>query len=91
MESDPALIRPDCIVILDPPAALYADVVIIVFPAHPEGDYPVGFSDPAQYLRLMIFLLVQEELEYIPCNFAYSLNEFGLARIALFNTCHKAF
>src|SRR3546814_849647 len=38
MEADAALIRADGVVVLDAPAALDANIVIVVLPANPEGD-----------------------------------------------------
>ena len=91
VETDPALIGADRVVILHPPATLHADLALIVFPAHPERDHTVGFADPAQDLIFVILRLVGNEIENVFGNFLHRLNEFGLAGIVLAHIANERF
>ena len=82
VEADPALIGPDRIVVLDPVAALDADMIIVVLPDDAEADHPVRLGDAPQDLPAVIFLLVLDELENVLCDLGHGLDEFGLAGIA---------
>src|SRR3546814_6366834 len=82
MEADAALIRADGVVVLDAPAALDANIVIVVLPANPEGDDPIRLGYAAQDLPAVIFLLVLDEVENVLGHFLDRLDEFRLGRIA---------
>ena len=82
VEADAALVRADGIVVLHAPAALHADIALVVLPADAEADHPVGLGDAAQDLVLVILLLVLDEVEDVLRNFLNRLHELGLARVA---------
>src|SRR5690606_22910935 len=46
VEPQPALVRAERAVVLDPVAAVDADPVLVVEPRHPEDDLAFGFDDP---------------------------------------------
>ncbi len=89
VEANAALIWPNRIVVLHAPAALHANILVIIFPAHAERDDPVRFGDPAQDLVVVIFLLVGNEFVDILRNFLHSLDKFGLTNIAFLDAFHK--
>ena len=78
VEADAALVRADGIVVLDTPAALDANIAIIVFPADAERHDAVGFGNAPQYLLRVIFFLVGDEIENIFRYFLNCLHELGL-------------
>src|SRR3546814_10722715 len=45
VKADSALVRPDGIVVLDPPAALDADIALVILPTDAKGHDPVGLGD----------------------------------------------
>ena len=47
VEPDAALVGADGVVVLHPPAALHADVVVVILPTHPERHDAVGLGDAA--------------------------------------------
>jgi hypothetical protein len=83
------LVGADRVVVLHPPAALDADVAGIVLPADPERDHPVRLGNPAQDLRLVILLLVGDEIEDVLGHFLHCLDEFVLMRVAPFDPFHE--
>ena len=91
VEADSALIGADRIVVLDPVAALDPDVALVVLPADPEGDDPVGLGHAPQDLGLVIFGLALGELEYVLGDLVDRLDEFGLVRVAALDAFHEAF
>ena len=82
VKADAALVGADGIVVLDPPAALDADVALVVLPAHAERDDAVGLGDAAQDLLAVIGFLLLDEVEDVLGDFLDRLAEFGLARVA---------
>jgi len=54
MKANAALVRANRIIVLHAPAALYADVALVVFPADPEADDAVRFCDAPQNLIFVI-------------------------------------
>jgi len=91
MEADAALVGADGIVVLHPPAALHADIALVVFPADAKAHHPVRFGDAAQDLILVIERLVPDEVENIVRDFMHGLDEFRLARIAAFDALDETF
>jgi hypothetical protein len=89
VESDSALVRADRIVVLHPVAALDPDIALVVLPADPERDHPVGLGHSPQDLRLMIFGLALGELEYVLGDFLDRLDEFGLTGVAPLDPVHE--
>ncbi len=89
VETDAALIGSDRIVVLDAPAALDADIAVVVLPADAEGHDPVGFGDAPQYLLRVIFFLVGDEVENVLRHFLHRLHELGLPRIAPLHAFHE--
>src|SRR3546814_11931848 len=63
VKADSALVRPDGIVVLDPPAALDADIALVILPTDAKGHDPVGLGDAPQDLLRVIFFLVGDEVE----------------------------
>ena len=90
MEADAALVRADGVVVLHPPAALHADIALVVFPADAEADHPVRLGDAAQDLVLVVLFLVLDEVEDVLGDFLDRLDEFGLARIAALHAMDEA-
>ena len=90
VETDAALVRPDGVVVLHAPAALDADVALVVFPANTERNDAVGFGNAAQDLRFMVFFLAAHEFEDVLGDFSHRLYEFWLARITLLHPIDKA-
>ena len=91
MEADAALVGTDGVVVLHPPAALHADVVLVVFPADAEADDPVGLGDAAQDLVFVIGRLALDEVENVRGDFMHRLDEFGLAGIAALDAFDEGF
>ena len=89
VEAQAALVGADGVVVLDPPAALDPDVAVVVLPADPEADDPVGLGHPPQDLVLVVLLLVGDEVEDVLGDLVDRLDELGLARVASLDTRHE--
>jgi hypothetical protein len=81
VETDTAFVGADGVVVLDPPAALHADIALVVLPADPKADHAIRLGDAAQDLVAVIVFLVLDEVEDVLGHFLHGLSEFGLARI----------
>ena len=86
METDTTLIRADRVVVLDPPAALHSNIVIIVFPADTKAHYSVGLCDAAENLILVVFNLVLDVVEYVLSDFLDCLDILRLAWVTPLHT-----
>ena len=89
MEADTTLVGADCVVVLYAPAALYADVAFVIFPANAEADYPIGFGNPPQDLILVVFFFVGDEVKNVFRDFLDRLLKLWLSRIALLDAFHE--
>jgi hypothetical protein len=89
VKADAAFIGSDGVVVLHTPAALDADIVVVVFPADAERYDAVGFGNAPQYLFAMIAFLVGEEVENILGHLLHRLDELGLARVAFLHALHE--
>ena len=89
METQPALIRADRIVVLHPKPALDANIAIVIFPADPKADHPVGLAHPAQNLLAVIFGIFGDHRRDVLGYFTHRLNEFALVGIAVFKIFEK--
>ena len=54
VEPEPAFVRSDGAVHLDSVAAVDLDLTVIVDPAHPEHDHPLGLDEPLEDLHLAV-------------------------------------
>ena len=89
MKADAPFVRPDRIVVLDAPAALHANIAVIVLPADAKGHHPVWLGNAAQNLLRVVFLLVGNEAENVLGDFLHRLDEFGLVWVAPRDPCHE--
>jgi len=89
METEASFIGPDCVVVLDAPASLDANLAFVVFPADPEADDAIGFRDAAKDLVLVVLDLVLDEVENVFRDFLDGLMKLGLARIPSANPRHE--
>jgi hypothetical protein len=83
VEAQATFVGADRVVVLHPPAAVDADVVVVVLPRHPEADHPIGLRDAAQDLVVVVLLFVLDELEDVLGHLLDRLDELGLTRVAL--------
>ena len=90
VKADAALVRADGVVVLHAPAALDADVALVVLPADAEADHPVGLGNAAQDLVLVILLLVLDEVEDVLRNLLHRLDELRLPRVAPLDALDEA-
>jgi hypothetical protein len=90
VEADAALVRADRIVVLDAPAALHADIVVVVLPDDAERHHSIRLGDAAQDLIFVIERLILDELEDILRHLLHRLCEFRLAWIAALHAFHEA-
>ncbi len=91
VEPESALVRPDRVVVLHSPAALHADVAVVVLPADPEADDTIGLGDAPEDLVLVVLGLVCDELEDVLGNLADGLDELGLAGVSTIHPVHEPF
>jgi hypothetical protein len=89
VKADAALVRPNGIVVLHPPAALDADIPRIILPAHPETEHTIRLGNPAEDLLAVVSLLIGHKVENILGDLTHCLDEFSLAGIPAFDACHE--
>ena len=90
VKPDAALVGADGVVVLHPPAALHANIVVVILPAHPERHNTIRLGDAAQDLGFVIFRFVAYEVENILRHVGDGLHQFSLTRIAPLHPCDEA-
>jgi len=89
VKANAAFVGSDRVIVLNPPAALDTNVVVIVLPTNAKTHDPIGFNEAPQDLVLMIDFLVCDEIKDVLGDFPNRLHELRLSGIAFFDTFHE--
>ena len=89
MEAEAAFVRADRIVVLHTPAALHADIPVVVLPADAEAHHAVWLGDTPQDLFVVVDLPVGDVVEDIACHLVDGLLELWLSRVAPLQALHE--
>ena len=89
VEAQPALVRPDGAVHLDPESAVDPVRPLVVLPRHPEHEDALGLDDPLEDLRAPVFRpLLEDELKRLG-NLLDRLVKLGFGRVLGLDLCHQ--
>ena len=91
VEANAALVGADGVVLLNAEAAIDANVAVVVFPHHPEGDDAVRFGHPLEDHEVFVDLFVGDVGNDVHRHFVHRLVEFRLAGVAAADPLHELF
>ena len=81
MKSEPAFVRADRAVHLDPEAAIHVDLAGVVLPRHPEHDHAFRFNDSFEDFRFPVARIsIHHQGERLD-HFLHRLVKLGFARV----------
>src|SRR4051794_17399926 len=90
MKAEPAFVRPDRTVHLDPESAVDVELALVVLPWDAEHDDALRLNDALDYLGLLIFgVLIEDERERFDY-FLDGLVKLGFARVLGFHVGHQS-